>query len=223
MTWDLHPDALDPQLLLHRLDQIRQDLSDHPDHAPALRDEHLDEIQDVLTAHLNAPRAKYQGRHVDRPPPVVFMAPHPQTSIFQSVVQDCLGPVVGADGPDSRRPLWHWAEEVKDIYRRFGPCDPRWLEVRLYELLTHDTHPFVKPADEPVGIGDTAEVVLVGDWPTALPQALNVSQAIRARLQGTPTIERHVIHLGDTYYCGLREEYEHRFLPHWPVDAGSPV
>ena len=34
-------------------------------------------------------------------------------------------------------------------------------------------------------------------------------------------MERHVIHLGDTYYCGLPEEYEHRFLAHWPTDAGS--
>jgi hypothetical protein len=33
--------------------------------------------------------------------------------------------------------------------------------------------------------------------------------------------QQHVIHLGDVYYCGWREEYQTRFLPHWPVDPDN--
>jgi Calcineurin-like phosphoesterase len=222
MSSALHPEGLDPGLLLTRLEKVRQDLSDHPEHAPGLQHEDLDEIQQVLASSLDAPRARYRGARSDRPPPVVFIASHAKTSAFQSVVQDCVGPL---EGPEEgrRHPLRHWADELKDIFRQFGPCDPRWVEVRLRQLLTHDVHSFVPPPADPVAMADTSEVVLVGDWATALPQALNVSRAIRGRLQTGPPMERHVVHLGDTYYSGLREEYDHRFLPHWPVDVGSPV
>ena len=36
-------------------------------------------------------------------------------------------------------------------------------------------------------------------------------------------MEVHVIHLGDTYYSGWSEEYDSRFLPYWPVNAGERV
>ncbi len=172
---------------------------------------------------MDTPRAKYTGTHDDRPPPVVFIAGHPKTSVFQSVIADCVDPLLNTDELGRPNPLEHWIDEAKNLFRQFGPCDPRWMEIQLHEILNRENHPFVPPPDQPTAIADTAEVILVGDWATALPQARNVSRAIRARLQDGAAVDRHVIHLGDTYYCGLREEYEHRFLAHWPVDDGSVV
>jgi 3',5'-cyclic AMP phosphodiesterase CpdA len=45
-----------------------------------------------------------------------------------------------------------------------------------------------------------------------------VAEAIRQRLQQARGREQHLIHLGDVYYSGWREEYETRFLARWPVD-----
>ena len=35
--------------------------------------------------------------------------------------------------------------------------------------------------------------------------------------------EQHVIHLGDVYYAGFHDEYDSRFLAHWPVAEGSGI
>ena len=59
---------------------------------------------------------------------------------------------------------------------------------------------------------------------TGLPQARNVARSVRAQLAATdPSIECHAVHLGNTYYAGLEDEYKYRFLPLWPVDQGSRV
>jgi hypothetical protein len=225
--WALHPDVVDPEILLSHLERVRQARPDvaGPDGAgPGVAGSaHLDEIQRVLESSLDQPRARYQGAHADRPPPVVALPGNPQASVFQGVIAHCVEPLCPADEHGQRHPLSHWLDEIKDLYRQFGPCDPRWIRVRLDELLSRQKHSYVEPPGSPAGIGERAEIVLVGDWATALPQAINVSKAIRAHLLTDPSLERHVIHLGDTYYCGLQEEYENRFLPHWPVDIGSPV
>ena len=223
MSWALHPDVLEPRVLLSHLHRVRQEMANQTYGPPLIPEEDFEEIERVLVGSSATSRALYAGSHSDRPPTSTFLAGHPGTSIFQGVLAHCVEPLLPTDDLGRPNPLAHWADEVKDICRRFGPCDPRWIEVRLHELLTRDVHPFVKPPDRPTRIGDLAEVILVGDWATALPQAIRVSNAIRARLQESPALERHVIHLGDTYYCGLREEYEHRFLPDWPVDPGSEV
>jgi hypothetical protein len=35
--------------------------------------------------------------------------------------------------------------------------------------------------------------------------------------------EVHVLHLGDVYYSGWKEEYASRFMPYWPVKAAGDV
>jgi hypothetical protein len=220
--WALNPDVVDPQTLLSHLSRVRQHMSEQPDLPGSVGNDDLDQIQQVLESSLDLPRARYQGVHADRPPPIVVLPGNPQASAFQGVIAHCVEPLC-TDEHGHRNPFSHWLDEIKDLYRQFGPCDPRWIRVRLEELLSRQRHPFVDPPPGPTSIGDAVEIVLVGDWATALPQAINVSNAIRAHLLKSPEAERHVIHLGDTYYCGLREEYENRFLPHWPVEVGSRV
>ncbi len=221
--WALHPDVIDPRTLLSHLNRVQQHVSEHPDLPGSVGEADLGQIQGVVESSLDQPRARYEGSHSDRPPAVVFLSGHRQTSLFQGVLAHCMEPLCPLDDRGERSPFSHWLGEIKDMYRQFGPCDPRWIRVRLQELLSREKHPFVVPPPGPTEIGEVAEIVLVGDWATGLPQAINVANAIRAHLLNNAGVERHVIHLGDTYYCGLREEYENRFLPHWPVDMGSTV
>jgi 3',5'-cyclic AMP phosphodiesterase CpdA len=73
-----------------------------------------------------------------------------------------------------------------------------------------------------VELADDARVVLVGDWGTGLPGAEAVGRAMARELAAAADRDRHVIHLGDVYYSGWREEYEVHFLPYWPHAPGEP-
>jgi hypothetical protein len=72
-----------------------------------------------------------------------------------------------------------------------------------------------------VRIGDDARVVMVGDWGTGLPAAVEVGQQMGRELATAAGRDRHLIHLGDVYYSGWKEEYVHHFLPHWPHEVGD--
>jgi hypothetical protein len=127
--------------------------------------------------------------------------------------------------PATEHGFRHWLGELEDRFRRFGPCDIRWIEPALLNLATdlaQNKYPFADKRPPTVPLGDRARVVIVGDWATGLPQARNVARSIRTTLDATPAeIDCHVVHLGDTYYSGTEEEYEHIYLPLWPVSAGS--
>ncbi len=107
-----------------------------------------------------------------------------------------------------------------EIFRKFGPCDPLWMETKLAEELAKiDGRPdFPNVPAGPVALAPDARVILVGDWATGLPGAVAVAAQIRQRLEQGRGREQHLIHLGDTYYSGWQEEYETRFLRYWPVD-----
>ncbi len=99
---------------------------------------------------------------------------------------------------------------------RFGRCDPLWAKILLAYAgtLTADGHPraipyiryaaltdFVLPAPRP-----RLRVALLSDWGTGTETARQVA-ALAARQN--PDI---VIHLGDIYYAGTREECAAHFL-----------
>ncbi|MBV9358576.1 MAG: metallophosphoesterase, partial [Chloroflexi bacterium] len=73
----------------------------------------------------------------------------------------------------------------------------------------------------PLPLARNARIVLVGDWGTGLPGASSVGRQMRNCIDEGRGREQHVIHLGDVYYSGWREEYETRFLPYWPVDRNE--
>ena len=221
MTWPVHTDVLNPQTMLDRLDALQNNRRKHLI-GKRLSDDDIATIRRALTEGLQVPHAAFSDSPARRPPPIVYLPADKRTSAFQSLINQCIDPRPPVDriGHFS---LAHWLHLVKLLYGRFAPCDPRWVEAALARILNRSDHPFVPPPDTATPVGDVARVVLVGDWATGLPQAINVATQIRIQLAASGAADRHVIHLGDTYYSGQPEEYVHRFLANWPVDIGANV
>ncbi len=105
--------------------------------------------------------------------------------------------------------------------------DPGWV-LSLWAILKgrhKGRAPFVeRPAVAPP-LAQRARIVLVGDWGSGLPRAIAVARRITERLAepAVAHVQKHVIHLGDVYYTGERDEYLDNFLAHWPVAHGSDV
>lgn len=106
----------------------------------------------------------------------------------------------------------------------FTAFDPRW-EIRigeaLVERLVRRKHDFNPEPSPPATLGSTARLVLIGDWGTGLPRAVDVAAHARKWLLDAQRDGRdvHAIHLGDVYYSGSESEYDKRMLAHgmWPV------
>ena len=111
-----------------------------------------------------------------------------------------------------------------NLFRRFGPCDPGWIETKIAEgiALLEGRPPFPNQPAPPATLAPNARVIVVGDWGTGLAGAIQVGHQMRNVLDNTePGRECHVIHLGDVYYSGWPEEYQDRFLRYWPVDRDN--
>lgn len=155
-----------------------------------------------------------------------YMPHSPTAGVLQSTLSTCiesrLDELVRA-APAGAARLAHAVLADAEIFRQFGPCDARWVEAKLAEgWAMIDGRPgFPDEPAAPAPLARDARVLLVGDWGTGLPGALAVARQMRARIEQAPERAQHVIHLGDVYYSGWREEYETRFLPHWPVDRAE--
>ncbi|MFL5863626.1 MAG: metallophosphoesterase family protein [Solirubrobacteraceae bacterium] len=165
------------------------------------------------------------------PPRVIYLSRRPEVSQFMSVITTCIETEISSTasdiGPLDRawREVRHWSDDLRSRFQRFGPCDIRWIEPRLAQLASdlRGRHDFATNPPE-VRIADTATVIVLGNWATGLPQALNTAARIREHLGRIPAgTDCHVIHLGDTYYSGLEEECRRRFLDQWPVARDSTV
>jgi Calcineurin-like phosphoesterase len=169
------------------------------------------------------------------PPPVIYLSRRPTVSQFMGVITHCVEEdLAGTSGQrllhlGALEHLWRdieeFAEELRSRFRKFGPCDIRFIEPKLAQLLAAFTgrHPFSTSPPE-IRLGSDAKVFVLGDWATGLPQARNVADRIREQLAlVAPGTDCHVIHLGDTYYAGLEDECRRRFLDLWPVAPGSSV
>ena len=159
-----------------------------------------------------------------------YLPRSPAVSLLQSTLTDCITSrfedLVKPLPPDESS-FADYVLREEDVFRKFGPCDARWVESVISKGLSllHNKPDF--PDDPPtVSIADDARLVVVGDWGTGLAGAravgLRMGEKIReAKAKGR---EVHVLHLGDVYYSGWKEEYEARFMPYWPVgSAGEGV
>jgi hypothetical protein len=244
-----HPElldrVLDPDELQVKLDTLKAAREDHQDELHALRPEqrlpvgYLEELNTAIEQEkgaLDPPRVIRAGAASKAvpalaPPRVVYLSRKPTVSQFQSVITFCVEAEINGAATEVSHldHLWqdarHWIAELRERFGSFGPCDIRWIEPKLAEIAAdfEGKHRFNSDPPE-VRLGDTATVIVVGDWATALPKARNTARRIREFLATVePGTECHVIHLGDTYYSGLEDECHRRFLDLWPVDRGSPV
>jgi hypothetical protein len=224
-------EVLDPDALLGKLTELEQARSEHPERV-SVAAEHYAAIKSALTdtqlrrESPSASSVRTPGQD-DRPPATIYLHSDAALSQFQSVITACFEAQLVSAGhlQPTEHGVFRLIEELEDRLRRFGPCDIRWIEPALLKMmvdLTRDKHPFPERPPQRVTLAENARVFLVGDWATGLPQAKNVASAIARQLAETPAeLECHVIHLGDTYYSGLEDEYKHRFLPLWPVAEGG--
>ncbi|MGH2855549.1 MAG: metallophosphoesterase family protein [Solirubrobacteraceae bacterium] len=147
-------------------------------------------------------------------------------SIFQSVLSTCIesrADKLIEDLPEGLRRIAHAVLSLENVFREFGPCDPLWMETKVAEGIAALTGrpPFPNAPAPPLPLAKDARVIVVGDWGTGLPGATAVAERMQEQIEDGRGREQHVVHLGDVYYSGWREEYETRFLPHWPVAPGE--
>ena len=91
----------------------------------------------------------------------------------------------------------------------------------IFSLLDHvdrrEAHPIKRPASTtPDAIPDVARIAMTADWGTGLYGAPKIADQIR-RVGGYELL----MHLGDIYYSGTKEEVQERFLDVWPRAAGQ--
>jgi hypothetical protein len=218
MHAQLLDEVLDPDALLGKLKELEQARAEHPErvsvgaeHYAAIKSALTDEQRRRESPSASSERAPGQD---DRPPATIYLHSDAALSQFQSVITACFEAQLVSAGhlQPTEHGVFRLIEELEDRLRRFGPCDIRWIEPALLKMivdLTRDKHPFPERPPQRVALAENARVFLVGDWATGLPQARNVASAIARQLAETPAeLECHVIHLGDTYYSGLEDEYK---------------
>jgi hypothetical protein len=155
---------------------------------------------------------------------VPYLARDPVASLTQSALEEVLRDEGTSDAIPDDPSLWHRiAHTVESFIHpvRFGPEDDRWV-TRIAESvlknLARGNHCFNKhPATH--AISDTARLLIVGDWGTGVPRARRVAHLMAGDLADAlgEGREAHVIHLGDVYYSGLKQEIERHVLAYWPV------
>lgn len=164
--------------------------------------------------------------------PAVFMPRDPYLSLVQDALErrmelKRLQDPVGAGPPPLGGPEGADGTSVKlgdQLFARFGPDDFGWMQTVVEAGLTAidgGKHAFgITPAEQP--LAERARLVLLADWGTGTPRAQRIGALARQWLdRAEPGVERHVIHLGDVYYCGLQGEYRSRFLNDWPGSPGD--
>lgn len=78
-------------------------------------------------------------------------------------------------------------------------------------------HPGKWDPGPPVRIPNNARVALLGDWGTGRYGAVTCAATIERTLPAYDVL----IHLGDVYYSGTRDEIERNFLARWPRVPGA--
>ncbi len=135
-----------------------------------------------------------------------------------------FGPEFTLSVPDDAIPTDD--EDDRRLAGAFEITDPRWVSsvIAMGWRKFHHRHAFKETPAPAAKLSDGARVVVVGDWASGTKRARDVAAQIAVKVAEAARDGRecHVVHLGDTYYAGWDYEYEKRFLPYWPVQAGEP-
>jgi hypothetical protein len=204
-------ELLDPAFVKGRLSDVRAAVVDSG-RAPKIADEHYEHaFADLDRAAQQRPGQPYMPHSV-----TASLAQSALSRCIESQIEHVLDAL-----PQGESAIEHAIHEALSLFRRFGPCDPAWIETTIAEgiALIEGRPPFPDQPAPPAPLAENARVIVVGDWGTGLPGAIQVGRQMRAVLESTePGRECHIIHLGDVYYSGWPEEYQDRFLRYWPVD-----
>lgn len=211
-------EILDPAFLRERLGQIREA-------GPGLlSDEQYEEMFSRLERDQESPVSgadPTQGRQAYLPrSPAISLLQSTLTDCVLSRVEDLVKPL-----PPENDSFGDFVLREFDVFRKFGPCDAGWVESVISKGLSllSSRPKFVDGRAPEVGIADDARLVVVGDWGTGLTWAQAVGREMAKRVAAAKGEGRevHVLHLGDVYYSGWKEEYRSRFLPYWPVRSAE--
>src|SRR5207245_8202191 len=76
-------------------------------------------------------------------------------------------------------------EAAVKIFRRFGPCDPGWIETKIAEgiALLEGRPEFPNQPAPPTPLAPNARLIVGGDWGTGLAGALEVPEPVGAGTQ----------------------------------------
>ncbi len=155
-----------------------------------------------------------------------FFSRHPAVALLQTSLEDEARKRAEVHRPKRRDLVRHIAGAVEELLHpeKFGPHDVDWVSTigeAMLERLARGNRPFHPvPAEYEIETDD-ARIVIVGDWGSGLPRAVDVARHMRAAIEQARAEDRavHVIHLGDVYYSGDPGEYRSRVLADgmWPV------
>jgi Calcineurin-like phosphoesterase len=210
--------VLDPAFLKARLEEVKEEGSGE------LSDERYEEMFAELDRAQASPVVganPSQGgqAYLPRSAPV---------SMLQSTLTDCLTSRLEQllePLPPGHHSFGEFILRETDVFRQFGPCDAGWAESVISKGISalQDKSGFLDGRAPEVAIADNARLVVVGDWGTGLAGAQAVGREMAEKVDEARKGGRevHVLHLGDVYYSGWKEEYKARFMPYWPVRSAA--
>jgi Calcineurin-like phosphoesterase len=189
--------------------------------------EAVDQLQAKLHVRSDLASTGARDKSHERAP---YLSRDPVQSLLQSELDAKLRERGGVDErPEAAPSRGGWLRWIRDKIRLFlawvpfGPEDPEWITdvaAAMLERLAMGNHEFNK-VHAVHTIGDSARLVIVGDWGSGLPRAKDVAthMADKVRAGLSEGREVHVIHLGDVYYSGTEDEVERNVLAPgmWPV------
>jgi len=139
---------------------------------------------------------------------VLASAQDPVASLMQSfLVENPPGGIVKGNpiltGPVAMTEVKY---DEHDILGWIGSFFTWWRKIRPQSWLGPP------PVPDSIGDGESMRVGLVSDWGTGLYGA----PAIAASITADPKPFDMLLHLGDVYYSGTKDEAQHNFLDAWP-------
>lgn len=178
-----------------------------PPESPALESSPDPALRTIIERY-NRIVAKLRDETAETGAGVLISVQDRDTSMLQSAIAKAgeTGPPLPAGGLEAKfgdgvtgGDIWGWVRSLFDHVDQ-----SRW-------------HPIVRPPDDRIGsLADTGRIAVISDWGTNLYGA-PVSAASIKRSGGYELL----LHLGDIYYSGTKEETQQRFIAAWPTEAGK--
>jgi len=92
-----------------------------------------------------------------------------------------------------------------------------WMRSVLDWVDREDAHAILRPSNaQPAPLPDRARLAIAGDWGTGLYGAPKIADQMRQL--GRFDV---LLHLGDVYYAGTKDEVQERMIDIWPKEAGE--